>query len=194
MILYTSITGHLVVSVFIAILTQKARQVQGLRCMDCTNVELDASAEGYLVNPILTFIPGIRNKHCVEPTDEHDIDLITCPPNPDSGDLVYRCGAYNGKINIAMFSGISNSSLRVIDRQCVLIYQGLRYGCHPQTFVEDYASDLQKILKSLENLGAVDFQGNICLSEDIDSTSSSSRVVFSLMLLMCSYFLCLLLS
>ncbi|XP_060081893.1 uncharacterized protein LOC132561180 [Ylistrum balloti] len=186
------------VGMYMVILAQNTRHVQGLTCMECTNIDLDGTSAGIFVNPFLNIIPGIRNENCKAPTSQTDIDLITCPENPETGHHVYRCGAYKGKINIAIAGGISNSSLNIIDRQCVLIYQGLDRGCHPQSFVEEDASDFQKIFASLENLGAVEFEGDICLAEDNDATPapncSSNMIVQSLVFILTTCFICIFLS
>ncbi|XP_069128239.1 uncharacterized protein [Argopecten irradians] len=150
---------------------QNNKDVQGLNCVVCTNIELDDSIAGFVVNPVLRLIPVVLNTRCNEASIQSRINTVTCPPDPDSGHYVYRCGAYTGNINIA--NAISNSSLRTINRQCVLMYEGLKDGCHPLSYVEDDASDFQKILQSLENLGAVGFEGDICLS---DTTKAEQQV------------------
>ncbi|XP_033738059.1 uncharacterized protein LOC117325735 [Pecten maximus] len=190
----TLILRPVIMSVCIVILGQNIGQAQGLKCMKCINIDLDKSPAGLFINPFLNFIPGIRNTKCLEPSFISGIDTVTCPPNPESGYHVYRCGAYTGTINIALENGLTNSSLRVINRQCVLIYQGLNYGCHPQAYVEEDANDFQKIFESLDNLGVVEFQGHVCLSDDAEAapqtTCSSRRATQSLMLVSVICFLC----
>ncbi|XP_060081687.1 uncharacterized protein LOC132560991 [Ylistrum balloti] len=184
----TIIPGSLMVGVCIVILNQYAGQVQGLTCINCADFAINGSAAGAVVTPILSAIPGIREKNCRTATATSDIDLITCPPNPASGDRVYRCGAYTGTINVVAPLDLFNIPVHIIDRECVLIYKGLSDGCHPQSFAQQDAATFQKIFDNLDSIGAVSFRGNICISGDI-SAASSFHIGQSLVVLVVTYFL-----
>ncbi|XP_033738060.1 uncharacterized protein LOC117325736 [Pecten maximus] len=179
----SSVLGPVLMGVCIVILTQSTGQVQGLTCINCADFVINGSVTGTLVTPVLNVIPGIREKNCRSANADSNIELTTCPPNPTSGDRVYRCGAYTGTINVVGPLNIFDIPVHIIDRECVLVYKGLTDGCHPQSFAQQDAATFQKIFDRLDSLGAVSFRGGLCLSGDV-SAASNIKLAHSLVVLL----------